>query len=115
MHHRRPPRSPLAALRGALRSTTELLSPRRGALLAFAVALAVAAGTALFGQTAGPAVAGGTVAAAAERALPSDHPAGVGTAVSAAAESPGDDEEGGQQPEPTADEAAAVTNPNCTL
>src|SRR4051794_41816895 len=98
MHHRRPPRSPLAALRGALRSTTELLSPRRGALLAFAVALAVAAGTALFGQTAGPAVAGGTVAAAAERAPPRDHPAGGRAPRSPAAESPRGHDQGGPQP-----------------
>lgn len=71
MHHR-PRRSTLAAAQAALARTTDRVAPRRRALLALTVVLALAAGGVLLGRLAPTTPV--SVAAAAERVQNADQP-----------------------------------------
>jgi hypothetical protein len=126
MHHR-PPGFPATQLRAALAWSSERLFRRRGALLAFAVALAVMASVALAGQYAGaapPTVA--AVDAAASRQLPAGTPQqapGAPAASSASAagpaaatgRTPGHRQGGDHRREAPQAAAAPAPNGNCTL
>jgi hypothetical protein len=111
MHHR-PPSALSALLRAARVRSSAGLSRHRGALLTLALALAVLAGTALTGQAADAAPAGGAVMdAAASRAVQA---ADAPDRTRANGRHQGDHQRETRPPGTPAD-AAPTANSNCTL